>query len=44
MKTLKKEGTKNINFDSIAINEHFIYNDEPFEFLQLKLTKTMQFL
>lgn len=39
MKTLKKDGTKNINFDSIAINEHFIYNDEPFEFFAIKVNK-----
>lgn len=27
MKTLKKDGTKNIAFDNIAINEQFIYNN-----------------
>lgn len=39
MKTLKKDGTKNIDFDSIAINEHFIYNDEPFEFFAIKVNE-----
>jgi hypothetical protein len=39
MKTLKKDGTKNIDFDNIAINEHFIYNDEPFEFFAIKVNE-----
>lgn len=39
MKTLKKDGTKNIDFDSIAINEHFIYADEPFEFFAIKVNE-----
>lgn len=39
MKTIKKDGTKNIDFGSIAINEHFIYNDEPFEFFAIKVNE-----
>jgi len=31
----KKNGTKNIDFDGIAINEHFIYVDKPFEFFAI---------
>lgn len=39
MKTLEKNGTKNIDFDGIAINEHFIYVDKPFEFFAIKVNK-----
>lgn len=32
MKTLNENGLEKINFDNIAINEHFIYIGESFEF------------
>jgi|GEM_PF-1045920 len=39
MKTLKKNGLENINFDKIAINEHFIYMGESFEFFAIKVSE-----
>ena len=44
MKTLKENGFENINFDKIAINEHFIYMGESFEFLRLRSVKITQYL
>ncbi len=39
MKTLKENGLENINFDKIAINEHFIYMGESFEFFAIKVSE-----
>lgn len=44
MKTLKENGLENINFDKIAINEHFIYIGESFEFLRLRSVTITRFL
>lgn len=38
MKTLKENGLENINFDKIAINKHFIYIGESFEFFAIKVS------
>ena len=38
MKTLNENGLENINFDKIALNEHFIYVDGAFEFFAIKVS------
>lgn len=44
MKTLNENGLENINFDKIALNEHFIYVDGAFEFLRLRSVTITRFL
>ena len=39
MKTLKENGFENINFDKIALNEHFIYVGGSFEFFAIKVSE-----
>ena len=39
MKTLKENGFENINFDKIALNEHFIYVSGSFEFFAIKVSE-----
>lgn len=39
MKIIKENGLKNINFDKVAINEHFIYAGGSFEFFAIKVSE-----
>lgn len=39
MKIIKEDGLKNINFNKVAINEHFIYAGGSFEFFAIKVSE-----